>query len=80
MSVTAFELRRRRAQNNQQSAQEKPIQNNEQPAQKPSVFDMSGHWLSVRARIRDAVGAETMPTNKDEGREWLQNAGYEVEE
>jgi hypothetical protein len=49
------------------------------PAQSGSAaFDMTGPWLSVRKRVRDAVGAERLPSGKAEARQWLHDAGYEV--
>lgn len=70
MSATGFQRRRRMAA--QRRTQTKQPQ--------APTFDMSGAWLSTRTRARDAVGAERVPSNKDEARDWLRQAGYTVSE
>lgn len=42
------------------------------------VFDMGGSWMKVRSQIKEALGLEKVPKNKDEARVLLEDAGYEV--
>jgi len=48
--------------------------------QEPTVFDMSGSWLAVRAKVRDELQASEMPHSKPQARQWLIEAGYKVVE
>jgi hypothetical protein len=43
-----------------------------------SVFDLSGNWMQKRAEVRDTLGLDSVPKNKDEARVLLEGAGYEV--
>jgi len=45
-----------------------------------SVFDLSGNWMQKRAQVRDTLGLDSVPRNKDEARVLLEDAGYEVME
>jgi len=48
--------------------------------QRRSVFDLSGNWMQKRAQVRDTLGLDSVPKNKDEARVLLEDAGYEVTE
>jgi hypothetical protein len=48
--------------------------------QRRSVFDLSGNWMQKRAEVRDTLGLDSVPKNKDEARVLLEGAGYEVTE
>ena len=44
------------------------------------TFSLAGAWPSVRGRVRDALGMDGLPASKEEARQLLRDAGYEVED
>lgn len=83
MSLTGFN-RARRLQAERQQAQQQPADPSQVAAAQtndtaPQQFSLAGQWLSVRASVRDKVGASRLPTGKAEARKWLEQAGYQVQ-
>jgi len=89
MSATGHNLRRRRAAQAVQTAKARDAEKTAAvkaagvaPAPEPEpahTFNLTGPWMKKRAEVRDALGAESVPASKDEARQWLADAGYQVE-